>query len=205
MARSVAFPKFNGSYPTNNFTDNGVQVICTAYSSDRGVGFAFDGNTGTTWYCNSSGTHSITITCPKPAYLIGFDILMGQYYGNGYKVYFDGVQAYSRTIGNNGKDNMSFAPKLVTQIKLEINPTGFINVAEFKLFKLVDTLAVVRINDSIYSFDDSGKMKLVTSSAESILPSHFLNDGFNIKDMTPDMEKQIKDIGGKYSILTMSN
>lgn len=205
MARSIAFPKFTGFYPNNSFTDNGIQVICTAYSSDKGIGYAFDGNTGTTWYCNSSGTHSFTITCPKPTYLIGYEILMGQYYGSGYKIYFDDKLAYDRTIGNNGKENIPFAPRLVTKIKVEINPTGFINVAEFKLFKLVDTLAIIKINDSLYSFDDAGKMKLVSSSASEVSPLHFLNEGFNIKDMTTVMEKQIKDVGKVYSILTMSN
>lgn len=205
MARSVAFPALKGSVPTtSSFIVDGVTVSCDSFSSSRYPGYAFDSDTGSSWYNNNSGTHYLTITCPKPTYLTGFQIVMGQYYGTGYKVYFDGTLEYSRSIGNYGSDNMSFAPKLVTTIKLEINPTSFINVAEFRLFKIIDTLAIIRINDSLYSFDDAGKMKLVSSSAVDVAPSHFLNDGFNIKDMTSAMEKQIKDIGGNYSILTMS-
>lgn len=206
MTRSVAFPVLKTvPNPSTSFTIDGVNVSCDGYSSDYYLGYAFDGKTTTTWYNNNYGTHYITITCPKPTYIVGFQIVMGQYYGDGYKVYFDDALVYSRSIGNNGSDNMSFTPRLVTKIKLSINQASFINVAEFRLLKLVDTLTIIRINDSLYSFDDAGKMKLVSSSAVDVAPSHFLNDGFNIKDMTSAMEKQIKDIGGNYSILTMSN
>lgn len=212
MSRKIEFPVTSSVPASTAFVLDGITITGSNYSSDANggrwyPGYVFDNNTRTQWYVSGSSgtTHTLTLTFPNPIYLIGYTMIMGEYYDRNYKLYFDNVLAYSRTIANYGTDGVNFSPKLVKTVKLAIGPTDHMSIVKFRLFKLADSLATVKVNDSIYSFDDSGNIKL-TSSTPDITPTQFLNEGFNIQDTKSNgskMLKQIQNVGKTFKVVAI--